>query len=154
MIKITRPTEIDPVHLFQIMELIISGGQIKRDGLQERILRADLIAYKLQDEMVICTATLKNPSPTYVKKVFTLAKVASSIIFNKELGYISTHADFAGSGHCQNLLSEFFFKIGEFPMFATTRKQAMVHILSKFGFNISGITYNQDLTLLTYDGKK
>jgi predicted GNAT family N-acyltransferase len=154
MCKITRPSEIDPGHLFQIIELVINGGQIRRDGLQERILRADLVAYELLDDKVICTATLKNPSSTYIKKVFTLAKAAPSLHYNKELGYISTHPDFEGSGHCQNLLSEFFLRIGESPMYATTRKQAMVHILDKFGFNIAGITYNQDLILLTYDGKK
>lgn len=153
MIKITLPDEIDNDHLIQIMDLIINGGQIRRDGLQERILRADLVAYEIQDEMVICTATLKNPSPTYAKKVFTLAKVISSINYNKELGYIATHPDFEGRGHCQNLLTEFFGRIGESPMYATTRKQAMLHILGKFGFKITGITYNQDLNLLTYDRK-
>ena len=63
MTIITLPADINSDHLQQIIELVVKGEQVRRDGLKERILRADLIAYKLQDNMVICTATIKNPNP-------------------------------------------------------------------------------------------
>ncbi len=153
MIKITQPIEIEPDNLFQIIELVINGGQVRREGLRERIMRSDLVAYKLHGNIVICTATIKNPHANYTRKVFTSAKVLSSNKYRKELGYISTHNDFEGLGNCQDLLKTFFNSIGHFPMYATTRKPSMVHILRKFGFNVIGITYNQDLILMTNDFK-
>lgn len=134
MTVITRPADIELTHFHQIIELILKGGQVRREGLHERIMRADLVAYKLQNNKVICTATLKNPSASYRTKVFNLAKATSSINFKKELGYIVTHPDFENCGHCQNLLKEFFIKISEYPIYATTRKHSMIYILGKFGF--------------------
>jgi len=152
MTIITLPADINSDHLRQIIELVVKGEQVRRDGLKERILRADLVAYILQDNMVICTATLKNPNFAYRTKIFTLAKASSGENYKKELGYIVTHPDFENCGHCQNLLKEFFIRISKQPIFATTRKPSMVHILKKLGFSVIGMTYKKDLKLLIFDG--
>jgi hypothetical protein len=154
MTIIARPTEINSDHFQQIIELVVNGQQVKRDGLKERILRADWVAYNLQDNIVICTATIKNPNQTYIAKVFKSAMASSSDNYKKELGYIATHSDYENRGHCQNLLKEFFIKTSIQPIFATTRKPSMVHILTKMGFSVIGNIYNKDLKLLTFDGKK
>lgn len=151
---ISRPTDIKREHLRQIIDLVVTGGQIKRDGLQERILRADKVAYTLHDSKVICTATLKNPNNSYRTRVFNSAKAKTTLQYEKELGYIVTHPDFEKQGHCKNLLKIFFPKISANSIFATTRKPAMVHILGNFGFQQTGNIYDNDLTLLTYNGKK
>ena len=38
-------------------------------------------------------------------------------------------------------------------MYATTRKESMKHILSKFGFRQTGRIYNIDLSLLIYENE-
>lgn len=151
---IAQPKDIKADHLKQILDLIIKGGQVNPDGLQVKILRADLVAYILQDDHVICTATLKNPYLSYRKKIFNSAQAKSSSEYNKELGYIVTNPNFENKGHCQKLIKTFFNKISEHSIYATTRKPSMVHILGKFGFSQTGKIYNQDLKLLTYNGKK
>jgi predicted acetyltransferase len=78
----------------------------------------------------------------------------TSLKYEKELGYITTHPNYEGEGHCKDLLKTFFSKISSQSIFATTRKPAMVHILSKFGFQQTGNIYNKNLILLTYNGKK
>lgn len=151
---ILQPKDINPDHLKQILTLIIKGGQVNRDGLQNRILRADLIAYMIQNEQVICTATLKNPHSSYRTKVFNQAKTEIVPDNYKELGYIVTHPNFERKGHCQKLLKIFFKEIDRYSLFATTRKPSIVHILRKFGFSQAGKTYNHDLNLLIYNGKE
>ena len=154
-IIIIKPIYIDEDHLNQIIELIILGGQIKSDriGIKALILLADLIAYKLDCGVVICTATLKNQYPVYREKVFNLANAPSSEFYTKELGYIVTHPDYENQGHCRQLLSMFFNRIRTYTIFATTRKPQMIHLLSNLGFQRTGIVYGNDLSLLTYDSR-
>lgn len=154
MTEINRPSDIRPDHLKQIVELIKTGDQVYHFGLIERLSRADLIAYRLKDDKVICTAALKNPTASYRTSIFKSSKATTSGTFKKELGYIVTHPDFENLGYCQDLLNIFFLKISEHSIFATTRKPAMVHILGKFGFSITGSLFKQDLILLTYIGNK
>lgn len=153
-ILIREPKDIIEEHFNQIIDLIVYGGQIKRYGLTKRILSADLVAYKLQGNKVICTATIKNPYTSYKEKVFSSAKVENSISYDKELGYIVTHSEFENKGHCKDLLSNFFPFIIQNSIYATTRKPSMIHILTKNGFTKVGIAYNKDLSLLIYNGKK
>ena len=148
-IVVSKPTDISNNYLQQIVDLVVAGGQIQRRGLREKILQADYTAFKLQDKNIICTATLKNPKPSYRTKIFNQAKVMASLKYEKELGYIVTNSDFEGNGHCKDLLKNFIPKISNQLIFATTRKPSMVHILAKFGFHQTGKTYYNDLQLLT-----
>jgi len=150
---ILQPKDIIPDHFKQILALIIKGGQVSRDKLQNRILRADLVAYMVQNDQVICTATLKKPYSSYRSQVFNQAK-ANIVSDNfKELGYIVTHPDHEGKRHCQELLKIFFKKIDKYLLYATTRKPSMIHILKKFGFSQVGEKYKGDLILLIYNSK-
>ena len=155
-IRISKPNEISEEYLSQIIDLIVRGGQIRSDkhGIRELIILADFIAYKLYNEIVICTATLKNPYPEYRVKVFNLAGVKSDDTYLKELGYIVTRPEFENQGHCQNLLDSFFRLISHNSIYATTRKLSMIHILNKHGFRQTGTTYNQDLNLLIYNSQE
>jgi len=152
-IWICKPKEIKEVYLSQILNLILQGGQIRGNAndIRNLIFLADLIAYKLKDEIVICTATLKNPYPEYREKVFNLANLKLPGDHMKELGYIVTHPDYENQGHCQDLLGIFFQLIWKNSIYATTRKPSMIHILNKYGFRLEGTRYNQDLNLLIYD---
>lgn len=151
--KIVRPNDVEENYLNQIIDLVIAGGEIKVSKIQLRqyILRADLIAFSLLDSKIICTATLKNPFAPYKAKVFLAAKVSTNSKYNKELGYIATHSNFEGKGHCSNLLKLFIKHIPLNSTYATTRKPAMVHILNKFNFVQTGEIYNDDLMLLTHN---
>lgn len=154
-IRILKPKEIKKEHLKQIIHLVASGEQVNQNGLQEKLLHADLIAYKLQGNTVIATATLKNPLQSYKTRVFNSANVPQiSRIYDKELGYIITNPDFENNGHCQDLLKRFFSKIASYNQFATTRKPSMAHILGKFGFVKTGKKYKTDLELLIYNAMK
>lgn len=156
MIEIRKPNEVDKEHIRQIIDLIKSGGEIKttKVKLQEYLLRADFISYNLKDNLVICTATLKNPFPTYKAKVFKMANANNVFSYEKELGYIATDSKHENMGHCTELLKVFFKYIAHNSIYATTRKPAMIHILSKFEFKRIGITSDTNLELLVFEGNK
>jgi len=139
----------------KLLDLIETGSQVDPEGLDERIMNADLIAILVDNDKIVTTATLKNPLTSYRNKVFKSAGVdEEKENYQKEIGYIVTHPDYVGQKLCQKLLSELVTKIDTHNIFATTRKPSMVHILKKYGFNKIGTTYNKDLDLLIYNGKK
>lgn len=154
-IVLTKNSKLSSVRLYQIVKLIESGGEIKttRTKLLESLLRSDLITYDLEEDLVICTATLKNPQTLYREKVFSLAKVNGSKNYDKELGYIATHRDFEGRGHCQKLLQHFLPHMAGQKVYATTRNPIMAHILGKSQFAERGQTYNGGLRLMIYEGR-
>jgi predicted GNAT family N-acyltransferase len=149
------PNNISKDLLGQLLELIETGSQVDPEGLEERLMNADLIALLVDKDKIVTTATLKNPLTSYRNKVFKSAGVDSDKEnYKKEIGYIVTHPDYEGQKLCQKLLSELVSKIDTQNIFATTRKPSMAHILTKYGFKKSGTTYNKDLDLLIYNGKK
>lgn len=148
---IKKPSEISEKILNEIFDLIEQGSQIQGDkaAIIMRLKNAVLISYIVDQDRIISTATLKNPSDNYRTKVFTSANAEIFLPkYKNELGYIVTAANREGEKLCQKLLLAFMPLIADHKIFATTRKQSMIHILEKFGFKITGEMYNLDLFVL------
>lgn len=152
---ITKPKDIPQKLFAELIELVESGAQADSEGLADRLMNADLIALKVDNDKIVTTATLKNPANSYRNRVFRSAGVErDQEPYTKELGYIVTDPLHEGKKHCQHLLNEFMPYIKEHKIFATTRKPSMIHILSKYGFRRHGNIYKDDLNLLVYNGKE
>ena len=148
---IEKPEHISTDLFEQLLKIIEEGCQVDPEGSDERIKIADLVAILLDGDIIVSTATLKNPATSYRNKVFKKANFGKfKEQYEKELGYIVTNPKYEGQGQCQRILSEFIPMLKEYKMFATTRKSAMEHVLIKFGFRKEGETYNKDLNLLLY----
>lgn len=150
-IIIKKPAEVSKNEMDQILYLIGHGEQIQGDyeTITNRLMNAVFISFISEKAKIIATATLKNPAKSYAKKVFESAKAENLLQeYKHELGYIVTAGDREGEKLCQKLLTAFFPLIGGYKMYATTRKDSIIHILKKFGFRTAGEKYNSDLTLL------
>lgn len=145
---VIKPKDISKNILEQIIQLVLEGEQISHGQLRNNLLNADFIAYTEEDNLVKTTATLKNPFDSYRKRVYRESNSNIQPTSQKELGYIATHKDSEGRGYCSRLLEEFKPYFVNEPLFATTRKQSMIHILKKFNFRIVGEPYKIDLNLL------
>jgi|GEM_PF-6470520 hypothetical protein len=55
--EIQTPELVKKDHMTQIIALFVSGNQITKQGLKERILRSDFIACGILGDLVITTAT-------------------------------------------------------------------------------------------------
>jgi hypothetical protein len=150
-VEIRKPSEFTQEETETILRLIAAGDQIPdielvRSGLE----RAEYIGIVRCDGGTIAsTATIKNPLDSYRTRVFKSAGVPQlSDLFEKELGYICTDSKYEGRKLCQLLLSKLLEDYDQ-ALFATTRKPSMIHVLKKFGFEKSGVTYSGDLELYT-----
>ena len=151
-IVIKKPSEISEIEMAQILDLIQQGSQIvgERDVIAQRLMNASFIGFISDDARIISTATIKNPADSYRKKVFGKANAEDKMhLYSKELGYIVTAKDCQTEKLCQRLLESFVPLIAQSKIFATTRKDAMIHVLHKFGFLAVGDRYDDDLQLLT-----
>lgn len=149
-VELKSPKELSDLVLAELLLLIEEGDEVNIKYVKAGLKRAELIAYVIENGKVISTATVKNPLPEYKLKVFTKAKVeALGANYTCELGYIATRKEHEGKGICQNVLKELLSHFIEQTLFATTRKPAMKHILTKFGFKLCGELYNQDLQIMT-----
>jgi len=152
-ILIESPHNIEKEILIKLIDLIVAGGQVKRAYIEIGIKSADLIAIIFDSDIIVSSATLKNPKTSYKKKVFDSANCSplKSNSYKKELGYIVTNPDYESRGYSQKLLKHFLRSISNEKIFATTRKPAMAHILEKFNFIKAGKTYDGDLELLLFN---
>lgn len=148
---IKQPAAILEEEMIQIVNLINQGSQVQGNSreLRNRINNSAFVSFIIEDGKIISMAALKNPADSYKRKVFEAAQFLSNLHeYKYELGYIVTAENRQGEKLCQKLLSEFIPLIANYKMFATTRKESMVHILGKFGFLPVGVQYNTDLSLL------
>lgn len=152
---INEPKDMALELLTQLIELVEKGGQVERKYIEKGIRNAALIAVIVENNIILSSAALKSPLISYRKGVFQKAGVEDhENHYLLELGYITTNPDYENKKLCQKLLKAFFKSIGNKSIYATTRKPSMAHILKKFGFRKAGKTYNKDLELFIYDGKK
>lgn len=148
-----KSDEISENYRAQFVDLVTLGGQVKRHFVKAGVANAVSLALVLDRDQVIAGCCLKNPLPSYRDRVFINSKTARQAAdYQFELGYIVTHPDHEGKGYCKNMLSEFLSDFSSLSIFATTRKAAMAHILSKYGFYKTGCVYKDGLELLVFDG--
>ena len=148
--RIHHYRDISKTHIEDLVALIKSGEQVAKEAYIRRgLLRSEFIAIGLKQNEVIVSVTLKNPLVSYVTRVFTAAGTQSlAANYSKELGYIVTKPQYEGQGLCQALLRYVFAERSVSKAFATTRKEAMCHILEKFDFQKTGDVHG-DLQLMT-----
>jgi predicted GNAT family N-acyltransferase len=147
-IVINSPKNFTEKQLVQLEKLILSGSQVKAVGLMDRILKAHEIAVYIDQDQVVASAILKNPALSYRNKVFKKAEVSNlASEYINEVGYIVTSENHRGRKLCQKLLAQLLEKNKSISIFATTRKPEMMHILEKFHFEKTGVTYDKDLSL-------
>jgi predicted GNAT family N-acyltransferase len=144
---IDKPANISDGLKAQVINLIVEGGQITYANAKAGVKRSLKIGLIVQESEVIATCGLKLPLSSYTKKVFKEARMKEYLKYNLELGYITTKAEYEGNKLCQLLLQTFVPTLPSHNIFATTRKQAMEHILKKHGFEQTGVVYNIDLKL-------
>lgn len=88
--------DLNEWHLQSILDLITSAGKVKPDWLRHNIERSFLVAYALEEGVMIATETLKHPRPEYIQKV----RERTGLDFTKylERGYIVVRPEYRGLG--------------------------------------------------------
>jgi len=148
-ITIETPFKLADNFKNQLIDLIVDGGQVSYNYAKVGVHRSHLIGLLVTNDQVLGTCCLKKPLEGYIQNVFKNALAEeNSQECCLELGYITTRKGYEGNKLCQKLLDAFIPVLPEQPVFATTRKSAMEHILKKYGFLQIGSVYKDDLKLL------
>ncbi len=128
-------------------ELVLSGGQVTREGLSELIRRAILLGFHYVGPKLVGVAGLKVPRESYKNRIFREAGLEHlSGDFHTELGWVVTCKEFEGTGVASSLIQKLLEQMKTEKIFSTTTSDKMEHILSEFGFTQAGHSYSGEET--------
>ncbi len=140
---VKSPSECSVLEIDVFEQLAREGNQVCTIGLRDRIMQAEKLVFIWQDDVCVAIAGLKNPLPSYKRKVFRAAGMEGmGNHYQYEVGYI--FAKVKGVG---NKLMETVLSASEGAMtFATTKdgNEVMQYLLPKFGFSKLGCSYSND----------
>lgn len=141
-IKILRPENCTKEELDSFKKLILLGGQVDSNGLENRILTCHLLAfcYSENDELIGISA-LKNKNTNSVKLIRDKANFSDEEIPTKELGYSVTKAEHRGKGINSSLNNQLLDNLNGNKLFATTDNDTMRKYLISKGFSKKGQSF-------------
>lgn len=157
--KLLPPDKCDQDKLKVFHDIVVEGGQVMTEGLEDRIKGADFIAFCESENEVVGVASIKNPDSGYKKDTFRKAnveKLADNYAF--EIGYAVTKETHRRKGISEQLIKSLMDNSTSKSFYATTKNDGMRKLLEKIGFEKLGDNYtnnkNETLTLYHYNGKK
>ena len=137
-ILIRKPADMQEHELDKFEKLVVTGGEIDPDDLRSRILNADYLAYVLDNDQIVATGAIKNPTERHKSDIVRSSKIDLSS-YKKELGYISVKPSHRKQHLASRITKELLHMVAG-PIFATSRVDNVpIHqVLSKYGFTIQG----------------
>ncbi|NOT42956.1 MAG: ATP-binding protein [Alphaproteobacteria bacterium] len=142
-IEVKKPAEFSSVEITAIAKLVIEGDEVI-DGIEQRLLTADLLGSIRYEMKIVGTGALKKPATTYSKRVFDKAKASVPLTdYPLELGWIFLQQEHRSMGQMQLLVRMLVEMGGEAGLFATARasNEKMQRILVKQDFVRHGESY-------------
>ena len=119
---IKKYPDLTKIELEQIHNLILKGGEVSSITLLQRLSESSLFAFVVDNNIVVATATIKNPLDNYKTNVFAKSKSNLSIIdYPFELGYIMVEESYRKDKLASQLCSELCKAFLKQKLFATTR---------------------------------
>ncbi|MET3129565.1 putative GNAT family N-acyltransferase [Arcicella rosea] len=150
--KILSPDKCDSQQLKKFYDIVVEGGQVLVDGLENRIKGAELLSFCESESEVVGVASIKKPDNAYKKNIFRQANVEElSGSYNFEIGYAVTKETHRRKGISEQLIKSLMENSNSKSFYATTKNDGMRHLLEKIGFTKLGNNYlnsdNETLTL-------
>ncbi|OJV52974.1 MAG: hypothetical protein BGO31_04260 [Bacteroidetes bacterium 43-16] len=141
-IKISSPENCTKEELDSFKELVLLGGQVDSNGLENRILNCNLLAFCYsENEELIGVSAVKNKNINSVKLVRKKANFSDKEIPTQELGYSVTKAEHRVKGINRLLNNQLLDNLGGEKIFATTDNDTMRKYLLSKGFSKKGQSF-------------
>ncbi|MEG2264871.1 MAG: GNAT family N-acetyltransferase [Acinetobacter sp.] len=143
---VKKPTYCNDAEIAIFEALVSEGGEVELAGLQERILRAELLIFIYDnDDQAVAVGAIKNPNK---------ASASGQENYDFELGWLYVAEIARNKGYGRILMELICQQLTDKSCFATTRENntAMQYLFNKFGFSKLGAPYksrtrNHSLTL-------
>ena len=139
------PDKMSDKQLTEFCQLIVDGGEVTPDGLEGRVRNAKYLITARMDDKLVGTGAVKHPQHSYQKKVFAKSGFDQSPSDeNLEIGWVYAAPKSRGNGVGRGLMQQIISKLNHQFCYATTRadNDAMKYLLPKFGFELTGKTYD------------
>ena len=148
-IIVTKPGDITKEELVKVHDLVLSGGQVSRVGLMERIIECRYLGLCYLDDKLIAVSAIKQPSESKTKRILEKAKIKNTIVPKLELGYCVTKNEFGKQGINKNINDQLLDKLenGE-KIYSTTNNDTIRKYLSSNGFLKVGESYEGKKNIL------
>lgn len=147
---IKKPIDCSNEELELFKNLVLAGGQVDPNGLENRIKNCKLLGFYYNDQKeLVGVSALKSKSPNSVKIVKSKAKISGKGMPKLELGYSVTKKEFRGRGINRALNDKLLNEISGEKIYATTDNDTMRKYLIEKGFTKKGKSfkgrYNENL---------
>jgi GNAT superfamily N-acetyltransferase len=138
---VKHPSECTAQEIQGFASLVAVGGEVQLTGLQERIEKASLLGFAVENNDIVAVAALKRPNQNHTYDVFMSS--GASLCANDypfEYGWAFTDHSYRGRGFATVLLERLLAHSEGQRMWASTREtnQVIHGILMKHGFFQAG----------------
>jgi RimJ/RimL family protein N-acetyltransferase len=121
IIKSKAPAACSREELRAFYDLVASEGEVKTDGLKDRISRAEVLAFLENGGRLVGVGALKRQHPNYRDKVFKKADAKSEARnFDLELGWVVVDKAHRGRGYSRLILDALLSRSGGRCVYATS----------------------------------
>ncbi|MCD6017710.1 MAG: hypothetical protein K0S53_831 [Bacteroidetes bacterium] len=143
--KIKTPSECTDKELKEFYEIVLKGGKVQKEGLENRIRKCKYLGFCMDDEHPVGTSAIKQPSENYINTVIKdhlINRNASELKF--EMGYSCTIPEYRKRGISSELKTLLLNKMsGEKGIiYCTTAILSSQHFLDDHGFTNVGVDYD------------
>ncbi len=139
--SIFLPSDCTSQALADFKKLVIEGGAVNPEGLEERIRSASrLLFLRGPDDQLVGVGALKHPRPSYRNRVFADARATvSGEDYPVELGWVVVTKSHQGRRLSTRIVGELLPFAENENIFATTRAdERVLSFAFDYGFKVNG----------------
>lgn len=111
-----KPGELPPGYLDEICLMVEAGGSVNMEIVRYNLERAFLIAYVVENDVIVGNSSLKHPRPAYIKTVSRQSGL--DLAHYVERGYTSVRPEYRGLGIGARLLEGLTERAGSRKVFS------------------------------------
>lgn len=141
------PSSCTTVEIEIFKALVVKGDEVSKDGLSDRIVRAEALGFAYMGSVLIGIGALKKPSDAHRASVFTKSgTILKPEDFPLELGWFFVEKNYRGRGISKLLIQKLVDVAGKRRVFATSRvdNKLMHRSIENAGFTQVGHAYASD----------
>ena len=141
------PGELSEPELNEFASLVLEGGEVQPNGLEQRIKGAYCPRIIQFEAEVFAVGAVKRPDESYKRKIFANAKLLEYVDrYEFEIGWFYVCPQHRGKGISNQILNELIESLGSKSVYATSRLNniAMRRVLLRSKFVSIGQPYPSD----------
>jgi GNAT superfamily N-acetyltransferase len=112
----TPPGKLPPGFMDEICLMVADGGSVDMERVRDNLEKAFLIAYAMEEGVIVGNSSLKNPRPEYIKTVNRQSGL--DLTHYVERGYTSVRPEYRGMGIGARLLAGLTKRAGDHKVFS------------------------------------